>query len=281
MRTGRGREVMTIEERIAARYDELSPQAQKAADTILTCAGDLALYSSAELAQMSGVSRATLSRLYRALGFDSFTQVRDEARALRNRGAPLGGGVVGFSDHQAAEQRNLHRLLETLGDGRLDRAVRSISGARDLVIVGTRNSYPVALHLRQQLIQVRAAVRVAPEPGQTLAEDLIGVGPGDTIVLVGFRRRRADFGQQVDFCRHTGADLVLIADPTARRHAGEVTCWLECPLDSAGPFDSYAMAMSLVSLLANQVSAALGPQGRRRVGLVAAAYETLGELDLR
>ena len=272
---------MTIEERIAEHYDELSPQAQKAADTILACADDLALYSSAELARMSGVSRATLSRLYRALGFESFSQVRDEARALRSRGVPVGRGPVEFSDHQAGEQRNLQRLLETFGDGRLDRVVQSISGARDLVVIGARNSYPVALHLRQQLIQIRAGVRVAPEPGQTVAEDLIGVGPGDTIVLVGFRRRRADFAQQVDFCRHTGADVVLIADSTARRHAGKVDWWLECPLDSAGPFDSYAMAMSLVSLLANQVSAALGPQGQRRVGLVAAAYDTLGELDLR
>ncbi len=39
--------------------------------------------------------------------------------------------------------------------------------ARRIVVIGMRNAYPAALHLRQQLLQARGQVLVLPQPGQT------------------------------------------------------------------------------------------------------------------
>jgi DNA-binding MurR/RpiR family transcriptional regulator len=273
---------VSIEQRIHAHYAGLSPQEQRAADLILDHLDDLALYSSAELAQMSGVSRATLSRLYRHLGFESFTDLRETARSLRQQGVPLGPDVdPELGQHLDQELKNLRKVLEPAADDRPAQAVAALAGAGTVLVVGMRNSYPVALHLKQQLQQARGGVRLAPLPGQTLGEELVDLGSGDVVVLVGFRRRPRGFDRLVAVCAATGAQTLLIADGTARRHVASVDLWVECPVDGVGAFDSYAAAMGLVAVLADGVLAAAGPPGRERVGRTTEVYEQLDELDLR
>lgn len=84
-------EIMNIGQRIDRSYGELSPQEQRAADFILDHLSDLAVYSGTELAQRSGVSKATVSRLFRRLGFENAQEVREHARSLRSSGVPVGG----------------------------------------------------------------------------------------------------------------------------------------------------------------------------------------------
>ncbi|MFT8394608.1 MurR/RpiR family transcriptional regulator [Propionibacterium sp.] len=264
-----------IEARIAAVYPELTAQERRGTDTLLEHLDDLAIYSSAELSKLSGVSRPTLSRLYKRLGYESFAALRSEAR--RDRGIPLGPNH-GVEAHIAQETRNIAQLAR-LADGRLQAAVRSIVSANDLFIIGERSSYPVALHLRQQLIQLRPKVHVLPLPGQTLGEDLVSIGPGDTVVLIGLRRRTSGFARLLRQCTHSRAETVLIADNTGRRYEPEVTHFLPCSLDASGPFNSYTAAMSLVAMVANEASTVVGVQGQRRVGLITTSYHDLNEIE--
>ncbi|MGY4856546.1 MurR/RpiR family transcriptional regulator [Cryobacterium sp. AP23] len=276
---------MNIGQRIDGRYGELSPQEQRAADFILDHMSDLAVYNASELARLSGVSKATVSRLFRRLGFQDSAEVREHARALRSLGAPLGGPGASagtpsrLAAHAAAEHDNLRRLLLTLEDGRLDAAARLVQSAQNVVIVGLRNSYPLALHLRQQLVQARDHVRLAPLPGQSLGEELAGLGPRDVVVLMGFRRRVSGFGEIVAAIRRRDVPLVLIADSSARKYSDQATHWLECPVDSVSAFDSYATAMSLVNLLATGAMGAQVRESRTRIAAITSVYEDLDELE--
>jgi len=276
---------MNIGQRIDGRYGELSPQEQRAADFILDHMSDLAVYNASELARLSGVSKATVSRLFRRLGFQDSAEVREHARALRSLGAPLGGPGASagtpsrLAAHAEAEHDNLRRLLLTLEDGRLDAAARLVQSAQNVVIVGLRNSYPLALHLRQQLVQARDHVRLAPLPGQSLGEELAGLGSRDVVVLMGFRRRMEGFGDLVAAIRRRDIPLVLIADSSARKYSDQATHWLECPVDSVSAFDSYATAMSLVNLLATGAMGAQVRESRTRIAAITSVYEDLEELE--
>ena len=53
--------------------------------------------------------------------------------------------------------------------------------------MGFRNNYPVALHLRQQLLQCRNDVIVLPVTGQTLSEELVDITGDHFIILLGVR----------------------------------------------------------------------------------------------
>jgi DNA-binding MurR/RpiR family transcriptional regulator len=275
----------TIGQRIDSSYGELTPQEQRAADFILDHLSDLAVYNASELARLSGVSKATVSRLFRRLGFSDSAEVRDHARTLRSQGVPVGGvGAAAGSPsalqaHAVREQENLRRMLATQSDGRLDAAARLINAAHEVVVIGMRNSYPLALHLRQQLVQLRARVRVAPQPGQSLGEDLAGLSSHDVVVLFAFRRRPRGLVAVVRLLRERKIPVVLVADSSARRLVDDVTLWLECPVDSVSAFDSYSAAMSLVNLLASGVLGLGVKAGRTRIAAVASAYDTLNELE--
>ena len=277
-----------IDARIDARYGSLPPQERRVADFLLEHLGDLAIFSAADISRETGVSKATVSRLFRKLDFDDFKEVRDHARALRHRGLPTASPVLsgdndaspGIARHEAREQDNISRLVALLSDGRLNEAVRRIATAERVVIVGLRNSYPVALHLHQQLIQTRSQVRVAPLPGQTLGEEIAGLGEQDLVIAIGFRRRPAVFERLISTLEASAAQVICIGDGTSRRYAAQTDCWLECPIDSEGAFDSYATAMSLVGVLANSVLNERLSDGRKRISAIAGAYDDLEELEL-
>lgn len=274
---------MRIDERIERHYPELGPQEQKAADTLLDRLGDLAVYNAAELAQLSGVSKATMSRLFRRLGFADFNEVKEHTRALRSSGVPLAQQEAdgGLPLHAAIEQQNLKRLFETLDDARLQKVFHLLAEARTVVLIGFRNSFPVALHLRQQLLQCRSSVNVAPQPGQSVGEELAGLDQSDVVVLLGFRRRPDGFHHVLNAATATRASTILIGDPSARWLAAEASVWIECPVESSAALDSYASAMSLMSILANGVLSAKGRPARDRIREITGIFDTVGEIERR
>ncbi|MDO9397943.1 MAG: MurR/RpiR family transcriptional regulator [Herbiconiux sp.] len=274
---------MNIGQRIDRSYGELSPQEQRAADFILDHLSDLAIYSGTELAQRSGVSKATVSRLFRRLGFENAQEVREHARSLRSSGVPVGGSAGGasadLSAHLVREVENLRRCLDGLGPERLEQAVSLLVRSRSLTVVGSRNSYPLALHLREQLAQGRDGVHLAPQPGQTIAEEFADRDARDAAVVFGFRRRPAGFGRMVAAIASRGVPVLLIGDPSARRYAEFAAVWIECPIDSVSPLDSYASAMSVVNVLASSALAARPRESRIRIAAINGLYDALGELE--
>lgn len=267
---------MRIDERIAHHHDALSPQERRAAATLLEHLNELGTYRAAELATLAGVSKATMSRLFRSLGFADFDEVRAHLRALRTAGEPR--RVDGAPDLDAHAATESEALVRALRQSTLTAAVETVADARRVLVAGWRNSHPVALHLRQQLAQARPDVRLGPVPGQVMGEELADLSTRDVVVAIGFRRRPNGFAAFVEESVATGAALVLLTDPTGLRLAPRATVWLECQVQSSLAFDSYAAAMGLVGVLADGVLSRRGRAGRDRVGAISRTYERLAEL---
>ena len=192
-------------QRLRQQFDQLTPNEQKVARFILDHFDDIAVYSGAELARLSGVSKATVSRLFRRLGFASFSEVRQHVRELRYHGVPLvtdskalGSGLERFHRHFERERDNLHQMLAAIDVDTFDALIEALDRAPEVLIIGYRNGYPPALHLRQQLMQVRPGVRLAPLPGQSLGEELTGVSQGTLVIVMGFRRRAHGFSKLIE-----------------------------------------------------------------------------------
>lgn len=164
-----------LDERLKGQYASLSPQEQRVADFIFDHFDDLISYNSAELAQLSGVSKATVSRLFKRLGYDKYKDMRDELRTLRQSGMPL-------TDQRDAVQgntllaRHFKQEMANSPSGSTPRrrqfaeALTAMVAARRIVVIGMRNAYPAALHLRQQLLQARGQVLVLPQPVRVSAK---------------------------------------------------------------------------------------------------------------
>ncbi|MGK9174640.1 MurR/RpiR family transcriptional regulator [Yokenella regensburgei] len=276
-----------LDARLRECYSELSPQEQRVAAFIMDHFDDLVSYNSAELARLSGVSKATVSRLFRRLGYDRFKAMRDELRTLRQSGMPLTDnrdavqGNTLLARHYKQEMANLTHWVNALNAGQFSEVVQALGEARRVFILGLRNSAPVALHLRQQLMQSRGQVYVMPQPGQTLAEELVDITPADLVVVVAFRRRPRVIRPVLEALQQQGVPVVAISEPQAAGINSLARWHLGVPLDSVSAFDSYSGAMSLVNLLANALLHHALSQGRQRIHQISALYTTLDELEQR
>ncbi len=260
-------------ERIDAAWAALTPAERVVAEHLRRHPDEVVLYNSTELARRSGVSKATVSRLLRSLGWAHAADARTQLRTQRARGVPVGPGEpVDAGDGVQAALASLAAAGET-------RLAEAVANAGRVLVIGFRNSYPVALHLREQLAQARGGVRLAPVAGQSLAEEVIDLDATDLVVVIGFRRRPGSFEALMEHLRSAPAQVVVITDPSGGRYLAGHDFGISCPIDSEGPFDSYAAAMALVARIASGVHRRLGEPARRRALAIADLYARLGEVE--
>ncbi|HGP1295736.1 TPA: MurR/RpiR family transcriptional regulator HpxU [Klebsiella pneumoniae] len=276
-----------LDERLKGQYASLSPQEQRVADFIFDHFDDLISYNSAELAQLSGVSKATVSRLFKRLGYDKYKDMRDELRTLRQSGMPLTDqrdavqGNTLLTRHFKQEMANLTQWVNALDARQFAEALTAMVAARRIVVIGMRNAYPAALHLRQQLLQARGQVLVLPQPGQSLSEELVDLTADDLVVMMAFRRRPRIVRPLLQQLQRDGVPVLLMCEPQAHS-LFPLSRWQLCaPLDSVSAYDSYASVNSLINLLANAFLHETLDSGRPRIHDIATLYQQLDELEQR
>lgn len=261
---------------IERMYPELSPSARAIANYIQAEPLAVVTQSVAEIAEQTKTSKATVSRFFRQLGFDSHQDARQAQLTLRERGVPIGLQTT-QQQHKEQELLNLASTHDAINDDIVDAVALRLIKASRVTIIGYRNAYPMALHLRQQLKQLLKTVRLLPQPGQTIGEDILDIEPDEIVIALGFRRRTRIFQHII---RHLpSANTILITDPSGQIYNREAATVLICHLGQQMPFDSYASAMSLMSRISNAVYANAGEAARKRINAIKDLYSELDELE--
>ncbi|MEI8634076.1 SIS domain-containing protein [Vibrio sp. PP-XX7] len=175
------------------------------------------------------------------------------------------------------EVQALEKLWAQLAAENHEALISKIATAKRVKIIGYRNSYPLAMHFRQQLMQCRSNVDLLPLPGQTIGEDLTEIGQDDFVIMIGIRRRVANFAQMIDFLSQH--DCLLITDQSGQHYIPQVTHGFICYLNHEQPLDSYAVPMSLIAHLVNQTFIYLSEQATQMSHTIRRHYVALHELE--
>lgn len=271
--------------RIRDSFDSLTTLEREAAQFILGHLTDVLVCNSVELSQLSGISQPTLSRLYRKLGYANAVEFRRDVRRIHRPGAPEIAHDTQcddlLTDHLHRDEESLKRTFEGLDRARLASVCQSMATARRVAVIGYRNGYPVALHLREQLIQLRDNVDILPVPGQSIAEDLVDYVPGDVIVVV-VGRRLPFFSRLIDLLLERGLTVVVIGDAAARNAViGRNVTFLTVVLNSH-VLSSFTAAFALSGLLADEVEKCLASSGnavRTRIEDINGCFDVFDELE--
>ena len=276
--------------RIRDRYDALSRTERQLADVILACPGELSGYSATELANRAGVSKMTVSRLVRRLGYAGFEEARLAARRGGDWGSPLfllpPGGPASVSDADPAPleahfQRSAEALAATARQtdpAMLAQAARALADARRIWVCGARNSAFLAGYARWQFIQVRGEVHQLAASGETMAETLADLGPGDLLFLVGIRRRPPAIVRLLRTVQDRAIPTILIADSHSALEAPPPPLTFRCETRSLAALDTHVAAMAVIHALAAELIPLTGEAGRARIGAIEDLHERLEEL---
>ena len=261
---------------IEKHYALLSPAGKRIAQYLQQTPLAVISQSTAQIAEKTQTSKATVSRFFRQLGFDSHQQAKDTLLSLREQGVPV-KTHTSLSHHQEHEFSNLTQTFAGIHEDTLLDIAERLAKAKQITLIGFRNAYPLALHFRQQLKQIRTSVRLLPQPGQTLGEDIVDLGDDDVVILFGFRRRTRQFKYVLSAIKH--AQVILITDPTGQIYRNQVSKLVVCHLGNDAPFDSYAAPMSLLSAICNRTYSLLGDAATERVNSITETYASLDELE--
>ena len=161
--------------RVRESLVDLHPAERRLGEFLCDFPGELASYNAQELAKLANVSKATVSRFVRRLGFENYEQARRLAREESQTGSRLFLSHAG--NHHDAEwlaadiaqgTENLERTFRRMSEAQLDGFARQLLAARKVWVIGFRSSFAFATYLQWQLTQVIENIVAIPRGGETL-----------------------------------------------------------------------------------------------------------------
>lgn len=269
--------------RVRQSLPDLHPAERKIGELVCDFPGELASYSASELADLAGVSNATVSRFVRRLGYATYDEARRHARQDKASGSRLYLGeakVAAPYDPRAyakTDMSNVERTLEPLKAEDIDRLATALLAARKVWVIGYRVGAPLARYLQWQLLQVIENCVALPGNGETMGEHIASLRREDVVVLFGLRRRVAQMGAILSGIETSGARLAFITDESVPRRT-EAEWHFRCSTQSSGPLFSHVGVMAIMNLVANRTIDTAAEAGRRRLTMIETSNDLLGEL---
>ncbi|WP_299355764.1 MurR/RpiR family transcriptional regulator [uncultured Shimia sp.] len=279
----------TLEERVAERYSGLSGQLQKAADYVVTNPLDIASRSLRAISSESNVSPATFSRLSRALGFDTFEEMKDVSRlsvgqqviSMSEKAEQL---RVGNSSGKSMLQRqskacinNIESFVTKADEVRLEQAAASLRNAKRVVLLGALASTGMTEYMGYLAHYFAPNWTLAGRMGASLGSQIATLGAGDALFIVTKSPYAKRAVQAAEVAKTSGADVVLVTDSHKCPGLAHATYGFVVPSESPQFFSSYVVTLVLIETLIAMIVATSGADATAAIRRVEAKNQELGE----
>jgi DNA-binding MurR/RpiR family transcriptional regulator len=215
--------------------------------------GELAFHTAESLAQGAGVSAAAVVRFSRRLGYRSFRDLRERARAELQGAQPRGPSEAGESTLARKVERDVAslELLPHLLDAALPAAAEVLVAAHTVWFVANRETYGLAVYGQRLMHQVRADARLV-DP--SFPDPLRGAGPADALVACTFRPYARQTLQVVAHARARAAGVVLVTDGRGHDFIATADVVLAVPVESPTLLLSFTPAVCVLEALVAEVA---------------------------
>lgn len=192
--------ISTLQDRLRALSATLPAELQRAARWAQANPAEVGLWSMRRQAQAVGVSPATMLRLARAAGHDSYEAFRApfqraladgaDNTGLRERAARLQASHAQQTDGQGRDALTqwqtaaLASVWQANGAAAFDAAVDALQRARQVGFLGTRSAFGIAFQMRYAYHLLRRNGILIDGLGGALAEDADSLREGDVLVVI-------------------------------------------------------------------------------------------------
>jgi DNA-binding MurR/RpiR family transcriptional regulator len=203
--------------------------------------GRHAIFATAEqIGSATETSDATVVRTAKSLGFSGLLDLRRtlaaevvvETNALRHffdeqSHDEEGGSAVARVFAEAAERLAVTRRL--VEEAEFGTAVDLLDGAREVLAFGLGGSGLLARYLAMRLTRMGRRARASWATGFQLADDLLGLGADDLVVLYTPARILGEIEVVLDHAHNVGARVLLISSSLGALFADRVDVTLAAP----------------------------------------------------
>lgn len=268
----------TFEQRLAQKYEKMSPRLREAGDYVAENPLNTATRSLRSVANDAGLAPATFSRMARVLDYDSFEQVRElmrlkidrrvnsfADRADRLRHDHETGALDFFHTHRHACLGNLEALSESVDVVQLNATVDRLHGSRKVLVLGALGSTGIAEYMSYMANFLTDNWHMAGRMGASLGSGLTGLNKQDALVIV----TKPPFARKVllaaEAAKQNGAYVVVLTDShtcPALRHADS---GFLVKTESPHFYSSYVATVFLVETIIGMLASRVGPDAMARI----------------
>jgi DNA-binding MurR/RpiR family transcriptional regulator len=205
-----------------SRFERLSPELQRAARWVQAHPAELGLQSMRQSALAAGVVPATMTRLARAVGLDSFDAMRRPSRqafaaSVGQTSAAASAATIrqitaNVDRLTQAQMANLGSVRSRNSPPQLQAAAQAMLAARNVLFLGLRASFSTAYHLHYTCDWLRPNTRLATDAGGAWADQLLALTADDLLVVVSqapYTRQTVEAAQQA---HSRGVPLLALTD---------------------------------------------------------------------
>jgi DNA-binding MurR/RpiR family transcriptional regulator len=252
-----------------ARHHRLSPTQRQIVQRMLGMFPEVAFLSTIEIAEQTGVSQPTVTRLATALGFAGFPEFRTALRAAVLSTVPAqrtpdrdDGTVVAIDQERA----NLDALKRTVAGDRMAEAVRLLTATDPLGVIGLRASAALADYFGYFARRVLPSVTVCTD-GSGVDDTVLQLhqqGAGALLVFA-MPRYPAATVAAIRLARRLGMTVVAVTDSALAPFADEVDVLLVAPVGHGLVFDSHAAVVVLSITLLDAMAGAEPARTQQRL----------------
>ncbi len=252
-----------IDRAVAANYDRLSAGQRLAIDRLLADTRYGAVVSAPELAEAIGISESTITRAAQTLGFAGFPDLQRHLRShfvapVQERLVPLGAKSVAGAALATSVMLDDAALIRDMAEDLSPAVFGTIAGhlvdSRRVYVYGERGSYGLALMLAMGLRLVLEDVRPLSLGAGDLPDQMIGMGAGDTLVAVSFRRVDERTVKVMRHARAAGAIVVALTDHRSGPAARAADQALIAHTGTLRLMPTFAPGASLINALLEEVA---------------------------
>jgi len=263
-------------DRIRASLPALSPAEQRVGKLVLADARSFASLPVAELAERSHVSKPTVVRFCRSIGYDGLADFKLKLAGTVNEGVPFVHRSVDEDDKPAdlvvkVIDNAVSALLKYRNDATahaFDRAIEVLTEAarekRRIEFYGVGNSGIVAHDAEHKFFRLGVnAVAYNDAHVQVMAATM--VGPGDCVVVISNSGRSRDLLDALEIARRKGATTIVItASGSPLAHQAQILLSVDHPedYDRYSPMVSRLLHLTVIDILTTGVALRLGPELR-------------------
>lgn len=272
---------MSMLDRIRASIPALPPAEQRVAKLVLADARAFASLPVSELAERAHVSKPTVVRFCRSVGYDGLADFKLKLAGSVNEGVPFVHRAVDEDDKPAdlivkVIDNAVSALLKYRNDAAghaFERAIAALTQAcqdgRRIEFYGVGNSGIVAQDAQHKFFRLGVNA-IACSDGHVQVMSASMLRPGDCVVVISNSGRSRDLLDATEIARRKGATVVVITcsgSPLAQMAQGnhQVLLAVDHPedYDRYSPMVSRLLHLTVIDILTTGVALRVGQQTLR------------------
>jgi len=260
-------------ERVQAALPALPPAEQRVARLVLADARSFASLPVGELAARSAVSKPTVVRFCRSVGYDGLSDFKLKLAGSVSEGVPFihrsvdaddktGDVLVKVLDNTVAAFLKYRNDASSFA---IERAVEALAATyktgRRIEFYGAGNSGIVAQDAQHKFFRLGVNT-IAYSDGHMQVMSASMLGPGDCLVVISNSGRTRDLMDACDIARKNGSTtIVLTATGSPLASAGHIHLAADHPegYDRYSPMVSRLLHLVIIDVLATTVALRIGP----------------------